>query len=94
MTPDQAQLAQRLRDRVGIVAHVGRQRHDRVAGALPDALDAGGRVALEDRAVLGKGNRLRRVLHRLPVGIVRAALHVVDRLAVELERERAARPAA
>src|SRR4029077_16806137 len=38
-------------------------------------------------AILGVGNLLRGVLRWLPVGIVRAALDVVDLLAVELERD-------
>ena len=37
---DQPQLAQSLRDGVGIVPHVRRKRHDRVAGPLTDSLDA------------------------------------------------------
>ena len=86
MTPDEAQLAQRLRDGVGILAHVGGQGHLRIAGALADADDARRGVALENGAVLGKGDLARGVLCRLPVGIVRAALHVVNLLAIELER--------
>ena len=46
----------------------------------------GGGVALEDGAVLGEGDLARGVLHRLPVRILGAALDVVDRLAIELER--------
>jgi len=42
-------------------------------------------VAVENRAVLGKGDLARGILRRLPVGITRAALDIVDRLAVELE---------
>ena len=44
------------------------------------------RIAVEDRAVLGEGDLLRRILHRLPVGVLGAALDVVDRLAIEIER--------
>src|SRR5882757_4682799 len=73
-------------DSVGIVAHVGRQILYRVAGALPDTLDAARGIAVEDRAVLGKGYLFGGVLRRLPVRIVGAAFHVVDHLAVQLER--------
>ncbi len=44
-------------------------------------------IAFEDGAILGVSDLLRGVLRRLPVGIVRAALDVVDLLAVELERD-------
>ena len=81
----EAQLTQRLGNDVGIGAHVGGQCQDRIAGALADAADAGGGVALEDRPVLGKGQQPRGVLGGLPVGIVGAALDVVDLLAVEFE---------
>ena len=37
-------------------------------------------VAIEDRPVLGERHRAGRVLHRLPVGVLRAALDVVDGL--------------
>ena len=83
---DQAQFAQRVGDRVRIVGHIGRQGHRRVAGALANALDAGRRIAFENRAVLGKGDLFRGVLGRLPVGIIGAAFDIVDHLAVELER--------
>ena len=46
-----------------------------------------GGVALEDRAVLGEGDLSRGVLRRLPVRVIGAALDVVDRLAIELERD-------
>ena len=51
-------------------------------------------IALEDRAILGEGDLSRGILGRLPIRIVGAALDVVDRLAIEFERARAARPAA
>src|SRR5260221_425691 len=72
-------------DSVGIVAHVGRQILYRVAGALPDTLDAARSIAVEDGAVLGKGNLSSGVLRRLPVRIVGAAFHIVDHLAVQVE---------
>ena len=50
-------------------------------------MDPGGVVALEDGAVFGEGDLARRVLRRLPVRVVGAALHVVDCLAIELERD-------
>src|SRR6202007_1411225 len=52
----QAQLAQSMGDGVRIVAPVGRQGFDRVAGPLADALNATRRIALEDRAVFGEGD--------------------------------------
>ena len=58
----------------------------RVAGSLADAHNAGGGIALEHGAILGKCELARRVLRRLPVGVVRAALHIVNRLAAQLER--------
>ena len=45
-----------------------------------------GLIALEDRRILGKGDFLGGVLGRLPVGIVGAALDIVDHLAVQFER--------
>ncbi len=82
----EAQLAERLRDRVGIMRRVAGQRRHFVAGPLPDAFDAGGGVALEDRAVFRKCDQLRRVFQRLPVRIVRAAVDVVDRVPLQIER--------
>src|SRR5579863_10040086 len=82
---DETKLAQRLRDRIRILTHVGRQRHDRIAGPLPHATDARGRVAFENGPVLGIGDFLRRVLRGLPVRVVRAPFDVVDLLAIELE---------
>ena len=87
MTPARRSWFRRLRDRVGIGAHVGRQRHDRVAGALADALDVRRVIAFENRAVLGEGDNPCGILHRLPVGIFRATFHVIDRLAVQHERD-------
>src|SRR5260370_40558210 len=66
--------------------HVGRERHHWIAGALTNALDAGCLIALEDGPVLGKGDPPRAILQWLPVRIVGAALDVVNRLAIELER--------
>ena len=81
-----AQLAERLGDRRRVLAHVRGQAHRRIAGARPDALDAGRGIAVEDRAVLGEGDLRGGVLDRLPVGVLRPALHVVDLLAVQGER--------
>jgi len=50
-------------------------------------LDPSGVVTLEDRAVFGEGDLARRVLRRLPVRVIGAALDVVDRLAIEFERD-------
>jgi hypothetical protein len=52
---------------------------------LADTADISGGVALEDRAVLRKGQQPRGVLGGLPIRIVGAALHVIDLLAIELE---------
>src|SRR5215467_10305247 len=73
-------------DGVGVVAHIGGERLDRVAGSLTNALNATGGIALENRPVFCKGDRFGRVLCRLPVRVVGAALDVVDHLAVEFER--------
>src|ERR1700722_2827083 len=67
------------------MAHVGWQRHDRIAGPLPDAANARRGIAFEDGAILGVGDLLRGVLGRLPVRVVRPPLDVVDLLAIELE---------
>src|SRR5262249_22308117 len=56
------------------------------AGPGANAADAGGGVALENRPILGERQPSRRILGGLPVGIIRAALHVIDLLAIELER--------
>ena len=45
---------------------------------LADALDRRGGVALEDGPVFGEGQLLGGGLDRVPVGVLRAALHVVD----------------
>src|SRR5215831_7942691 len=82
---DETQLVQGLRNRVRILAHVGRQGHGWVAGALPDATDACRGIALEDGTVLSVGDLLGSVFRRLPVGVVRTAFHVVDLLAIEFE---------
>src|SRR6185312_2666989 len=79
------QLAERVRDDVGIGAHVGGKGQDRITGALTDAADAGCGIPVEDGPILGKGQDLRGILGGLPVGIVGAALDIVDLLAIELE---------
>jgi hypothetical protein len=80
------QLAERLRDRRRVVLGVGGQDHRRVARPLPDALDAGGRVALDNGAILGERDLLGGVLDRLPVGVLCPPRHVVDLLAAQDER--------
>ena len=45
---------------------------------LADAFDRRGGVALEDGAVFGEGQLLGCVFDRVPVGVLRAALDVVD----------------
>src|SRR5260370_33622654 len=69
-----------------VVAHIGGQRLDRVAGPLADALNAARGIALENRTVLSKGDLLGGVLGRLPIRVVGAAFDIVDHLAVEVER--------
>ena len=81
-----AQSIDRLGHRGGIVGRRRRKRHGRVAGALTDAADPGGGIAIEDRAIFRKGDFARRFLQRRPVGILGAALDVVDRLARQRER--------
>ena len=49
--------------------------------------DAARLVALEHGAVLGEGDALGGILHRLPVRVVGATLHVVDLLAIQFERD-------
>ena len=84
--PDEAQLAQRLGDRVGIVSTLAGRRRDGIAGPLTDALDARRGVAFEDRAVFGKGDALPcRVLSGCQSSRTRRALRRRS-LAVELER--------
>jgi EmrB/QacA subfamily drug resistance transporter len=80
------QLAQRLRDRRRVVLGVGGQDHRRVARPLAYALDVGGRVTLDNGAVLGERNLLGGVLDRLPVGVLGSPRHVIDLLAAQGER--------
>src|SRR5262249_14150310 len=82
---DETQLVQGLCDGIGIVTNICGQRQDRVAGPLPDAADARGGIALENGTVLGVGDLLRGLLCRLPVGVVRAPLHVINLLTIKLE---------
>ena len=56
-----------------------------IAGALADADDSAGGITFENGAVFGEGELPRGVFCRLPIGIVGAALDVVNHLAVELE---------
>ena len=79
------QLTEGLGDDVGIGAHVGRKGQDRIAASLADAADISRGVTVEDRPVLRKGQKPRGVLCGLPVGIVGAALHVVDLLTIQFK---------
>src|SRR6185312_9872967 len=54
--PGKAQLAYRPRDRVRISRDLRRERQDRVAGALTNALNAGRGVAVEHGAIFGEGD--------------------------------------
>ena len=74
----QPELGQRLGDDVRNGAGVVGQLQRRVAAGAADALDRCGGVALEDGPVFGEGQLLGGDLDRIPVGILRAALHVVD----------------
>ena len=58
---------------------------DRVTGRRPDALDLPGHGPVKDGAVFRKGELFGGILDRLPVGVQRPALHIVDRLAVHFE---------
>src|SRR5262249_12479247 len=86
MAADQAKRVQGWWDGIGIVADVSWERQDRVAGTLPDAADARRGIALEDGAVFSIGYLLCGVLRRLPVGVVRAPLHVINLLTIKVER--------
>src|SRR5262249_21934128 len=81
-----AQLAERVGERGWVFAHFVRQVQLRVGGAGADALDARRGVAVDDRAVLGEGERTGGVLDRLPVRILGAALDIADLLLVECDR--------
>ena len=73
-----AQLAQCLGHCIRIITHIRRERDDWVAGAFSNALDIGLGVSVEDGPVFGKGKFLRSVFRRLPIGVVRSALNVID----------------
>jgi len=83
---DETQLAQTLSNRVRILAHVGGERHDWIAGSLADAFYASGSIALEYGGILREGDLAGGVFCRLPVRIVCAAIDVIDRLAIQFER--------
>ena len=55
--------------------------------ALADTDNAGGGIAVEDRAVFCERYLSRCILGRLQVRILGSALHVVDLLAIEFERD-------
>ena len=57
-----------------------------IAGPLTNSHDTSRGVALEHSSVLGKRDFARGILRRLPVGVVRTTIDVVDRLALQLER--------
>ena len=63
----ESQAAESLGYCVRILAHIARQRHLRIAGALPHSHDSSGGIALEDGPILGKRDLARGVLRRLPV---------------------------
>src|SRR5712691_5766933 len=81
----QAKEPRRLRDAVRIGLVVVGNGQDGMRGGLVDALDAAGRVAVEDRGVLGEGDAGRGVEQRLELGVLRSALDRVHLLARELE---------
>ncbi len=80
------QLGERLADHVGNLTGVVGQSQRRIGRGLPDALDARGRVSLEDRPVLHERKLLRGILDGIPVGVLRPALDVVDVGALQGER--------
>src|SRR5580698_1712499 len=82
---DKPQLGQGLSDGIGVVAHIGRKRHNRIAGALAYAPDASGGVAVKNSAVLCESDLSGGVLGRLPIGIARAPLDIVNSVAGEFE---------
>ncbi len=75
-----------MSDGIGVLANVGGKRLDGIAGALADAPNAGGGIPVEYSDVLGKGDLSRGVLCRLPIGVVRAPIDIVDRFAIQFER--------
>jgi hypothetical protein len=81
-----AQLLERLTDRGGIIGDVRGEIRRRIGAALADAGDAGGREAVEDRAVFRERQFVRGGLRGLPVAIVGAAFDAVDRFALQRER--------
>src|SRR5579862_9196745 len=83
---DETQPAQALGDGLRIFAHVSGQSHDWIAGSLTDATNAGGGKAIEDSAIFSEGDPSRCSLCRLPVRVVGTTVHIVDRLAIKLER--------
>ena len=68
------------------VAHVGRESHHGIAGSLADAPDACGSVSVEDGPIFSKRQQSRGIFCGLPVRVVRATLHVIDLLPIEIER--------
>ena len=72
------QFADRPRHRIRITLHARRQRHGRIARQVANPVDAGGGVAVEYRAVLGKCDLAHGFLDGRPVAVERAALDVVD----------------
>jgi hypothetical protein len=79
-------LTQGLREGFRILADIGGERFTGIAGALADAYDSSGGIALEDGAVFSECELSRSVLCGLPIGVVCAALNIVDHLAIEIER--------
>src|SRR3546814_9940978 len=81
----QTQLFERVGNGDRVVADIGRQRQRLIGGAFANADDAGGLVAVENGPVFGAGKFLGGIFYRLPVGIIGAALHIVDCVAPQLE---------
>ncbi len=74
----EAQLGHGLRDGLGNVVDVRGHRDREVRRRGADPVDGRGAVAVEDGAVLGERDALRRVLQRIPVGVLASPLHAVD----------------
>ena len=86
-TPASRSSDNALADHIGHLADIIGQAQHRIRRGLSDPLDAGRPVPLEDRTVLDERELLGRVLDRVPVGVLRTALDVVDVSALEGERD-------
>src|SRR5258708_3639151 len=74
-----------LCDGVRVLTHVSWERHDGIAAPLTNASNASGGIAFKYRSVLGKRDLSSGVLGRLPVGVVRATINMVDTFAIQFE---------